>query len=66
MNTELAPHQKKVLIVAALAELVLKGYAAWDLMHRPKEQVRGPKPVWGLALLVNLFGPVAYLGFGRR
>lgn len=64
--TELTNRQKQVLLTVAAAELALKAYAAHDLMYRPAEQVRGPKALWGLALLVNLFGPLAYLGVGRR
>lgn len=65
-SRQLSQRQKAILGVAAILELCLKGYAAWDLAHRDSSGVRGPKFVWGPALLVNFFGPLAYLCFGRR
>jgi photosystem II stability/assembly factor-like uncharacterized protein len=62
----LSATQKRALGVAAVAELCLKAFAAHDLAHRPAAEVRGPKIAWALALAVNLLGPLAYLGLGRR
>lgn len=62
----MSTRKRNSLIAAALAELTLKLAAAVDLHRRPAEQVRGPKRLWALLLLVNLFGPLAYFGFGRR
>ena len=37
-----------------------------DLVRRPAEQVRGRKAIWAVGLLVQPFGPIAYLGWGAR
>lgn len=63
---QLTPRQKQLLGLFAAGELLLKLFAARDLRRRPAELVRGAKPLWGAALLVNLFGPLAYLAWGRR
>ena len=50
-------------------EAGMKIAALIDLAQRPREDVRGPKPVWAIALaLVNSGGllPVVYLLRGRR
>ena len=57
-------------LVLAAAPLVTVGsllslFALIELVGRPVERVHGPKLVWGLALLVIVIGPLAYLWFGR-
>ncbi|MFD1375365.1 PLD nuclease N-terminal domain-containing protein [Micrococcus antarcticus] len=37
-----------------------------DLYKRPAEQVKGPKPAWAAASMINFLGPIAYFAFGRR
>jgi len=52
------------LIPLVLLQIVLMVVALVDLIRR--ERTRGPKWVWALVIVfVNLFGPVAYLLFGR-
>ena len=61
--------------VALLAILMLRGALARKLrlfcanpdliVERGAEQVDGPKLAWGLALLVNWIGPIAYFTKGR-
>jgi hypothetical protein len=52
------------LIPLVLLQIVLMVVALVDLVRR--ERTRGPKWVWALVIVfVNLFGPVAYLLFGR-
>jgi hypothetical protein len=52
------------LIPALLVQFILLIVALIDLMKR--ENTRGPKWVWLLViLLVNIFGPIVYLLFGR-
>ena len=48
-------------------DLLLIGYALWDLL-KPDRRVRGDnKLVWGLLIvLVSTFGPLIYLLFGRK
>lgn len=64
--SELSGIQRTAIVGLAVFELVLKGIAARDLKRRSPADVRGSKLLWAPLLLVNFFGPVAYLGFGRR
>lgn len=64
--SELTPTQKKVVVAVGIAEMALTTWCARDLKGRPKELVRGPKLLWGPALSVQPFGPLAYLVWGRR
>jgi uncharacterized membrane protein YhaH (DUF805 family) len=53
------------LVPVILIELVLIVIALVDLARR--EHTRGPKWVWVLVIVfINLFGPIAYLLFGRE
>jgi hypothetical protein len=53
------------LIPVVILQGVLMLVALIDLLRR--ERTRGPKWVWLLVILfVNLFGPIAYLMFGRE
>lgn len=63
---ELSSTQKRVVVVAGVVEVAMT-LAAWrDLATRPASTVRGPKPAWALAVLVQPVGPVAYFALGRR
>lgn len=54
-----------LLIPIILIELVLLAIAFSDLLRRKK--VRGQKWAWALAILfIQIFGPIAYLIFGRE
>lgn len=64
--SDLSPVQRKAVVAAAAAELVATTWAARDLRKRPASDVRGPKLLWGAALVVQPFGPLAYLTLGRR
>jgi hypothetical protein len=53
------------LIPILLLELALLVIALRDLILH--ERTRGPKWVWVLVIvLINIFGPIAYLLFGRE
>lgn len=61
------PRQRRGAIIAlASVELALTAAAAADLVRRPADLVRGPKPLWWLAIFVQPVGPVAYLAWGRN
>ena len=47
-------------------QTTLLAIAAVDLARRPAAAVNGRKPWWGLGLLVQPIGPIAYLLRGRR
>lgn len=63
---DLGPGQRKAVVAGGAAELVLTTWALRDLLSRPAAGVRGPKALWGASLVVQPFGPVAYLALGRR
>lgn len=64
--SDMTPMQKKVVVVAGLAEVVLTTWCLRDLKARPAELVRGPKALWVPAMSVQPVGPIAYLVWGRR
>ncbi|HYP72767.1 MAG TPA: PLDc N-terminal domain-containing protein [Microbacterium sp.] len=52
--------------VLAILQVTFAFLAFWDLAHRRADEVRGPKPAWIPAILVNWIGPAAYFVFGIR
>ncbi|WP_214468249.1 PLDc N-terminal domain-containing protein [Microbacterium flavescens] len=65
-KTEISPGGRAALGVLGLVQAVFAFLAFWDLAHRDAEEVRGPKPVWIPAILVNWIGPASYFLFGIR
>lgn len=63
---ELPVWQQAGILALGAVEVVLTTKAAIDLVRRPRAQVRGPKTLWMLGFSVQPFGPIAYLGLGRR
>jgi hypothetical protein len=63
---ELTAPEQVGAVLLGLVQLAFAFLAAWDLAHRPADQVRGPKPAWIPALLINWLGPAAYFAFGIR
>lgn len=66
---ELSPRTRRLIVIGATFEGVLKVAALVDLARRPAGEVRGSKPRWAAAIvLVNSLGavPIAYFGYGRR
>jgi hypothetical protein len=60
----LSPRVRRAVVLGAAGEGALKVMALIDLARRPPKQVRGPKPLWAIALvLVNSAGalPLYYL-----
>jgi hypothetical protein len=63
---DLTPRQRAVIIAGATVELAITTVALVDLARRPKRLVRGRKRFWLTSFVVQPFGPIAYLAFGRR
>ena len=63
---DLNSKRKKLVVLVSLAQVALTAAAYRDLAKRPAEEVDGPKFVWGIALLVNWIGPIAYFAKGRK
>ena len=67
--SDLSERTRRLLIITAVAEGLLKLAALIDLKRRPASQVRGPKWLWATVLaVVGSAGilPVSYFVFGRR
>ena len=67
--SDLSEGTRKLIIVTAVAESILKGAALIDIKRRPADQIRGPKWLWvPVVTLVNSLGivPISYFVFGRR
>jgi hypothetical protein len=66
--TELSGRTRKLIVVAATAETILKVVMLVDLWRRPAAQVRGSKGLWAATALVKSAGlaPLTYFSFGRR
>jgi hypothetical protein len=65
----LSERTRNLLFTAAIAEGCLKVAALIDLKRRPPSQIRGPKWLWAVVVvIVNSFGavPLSYFAFGRR
>jgi len=66
---DLSERTRKLIIVTAVAETILKATALIDIKRRPASQIRGPKWLWApVVALVNSAGlvPISYFLFGRR
>ncbi|MBJ8341253.1 PLDc_N domain-containing protein [Antrihabitans sp. YC3-6] len=62
---DLSPAAQSGISILAISQLAL-AIAAWvDLARRPAEEVRGRKPLWAAAIVVNFVGPIAYFRWGR-
>jgi hypothetical protein len=67
--SDLSEGRRRVLIVAAVAEGILKLAALIDIRRRPASQIRGPKWLWAsVVTVVSSAGvlPLSYFLFGRR
>jgi hypothetical protein len=64
--SDLGPTQRRAIVIGGAVEIVLTGLVLRDLQRRPSAGVRGPKAAWVLGCVVQPFGPLTYLAFGRR
>ena len=64
--SDMTPTQKRIVVVAGVAEVALTTWCLRDLKQRDAAMVRGPKALWAPALSVQPVGPIAYLVWGRK
>ena len=67
--SDLSEGTRRLIIVTAVADSILKGVAILDIKRRPANQIRGPKELWvPVIAVVNSAGvvPISYFLFGRR
>lgn len=58
--------QRRLIALGAVAELAMTAVAVTDMLRRGSAGVRGRRPAWLASFVVQPFGPLAYLAFGRR
>ena len=63
--SDLSPAEHRAIIAGGVAEIALTAWALRDLSRRPAASVRGPKAAWVVSFVVQPFGPLAYVLFGR-
>ncbi|MFL6138969.1 MAG: hypothetical protein ACJ74O_14395 [Frankiaceae bacterium] len=66
---DLSERTRRLIILGAATEALLKVAALADIARRPTDQIRGRKAVWAAAVvLANSAGavPLAYFRYGRR
>lgn len=63
---DMSGRQQTMILVATSIELALTATAAVDLWRRPKSDVRGPKALWAVCLVIQPIGPIAYLAAGAK
>ena len=64
--SDLSPQARTGIVIVAAVEAVLTTTALRDLHSRNSSEVKGPKFLWRLALLVQPVGPIGYLLLGRK
>ena len=64
--TDLSSPQRVAMVVGAVVQLALLTAAQVDLGRRAADELRGPKAMWRLVVLINFVGPIAYFAFGRK
>ena len=67
--SDLSERTRTLIIVAAVADSMLKAAALIDIKRRPASEIRGPKWLWApVVTVVNSAGvvPISYFAFGRR
>jgi hypothetical protein len=67
--SDLSERNRRLLVITAVGEGILKLAALIDLKRRPASQVRGLKWLWATVLaIVSSAGvvPISYFVFGRR
>ena len=67
--SDFSERTRRLIIITAVAEGILKVAALIDIKRRPANQIRGPKWLWApVVAVVNSVGivPISYFVFGRR
>lgn len=64
--SDLTPGQRAGVVIGGMVQFALMVLAQRDLSRRPAGEIRGPKALWRVAVLINFVGPIAYFVFGRR
>ncbi|MBE7700677.1 PLDc N-terminal domain-containing protein [Oerskovia sp. Sa1BUA8] len=63
---EFSGRKKALMVVVSLVQISLTVAGYRDLAKRSADEVEGPKIAWGVAMLANWVGPIAYFAKGRK
>lgn len=63
---DLSPVARLCLGLLGVVQVAFAFLAFWDLAHRDRRSVVGPKPVWVPVILVTWIGTASYFLFGIR
>lgn len=58
--------ERATIVAGAVVHVALMGLAQVDMCRRPESEIRGPRWLWRLIVLINFVGPVAYFTIGRK
>jgi hypothetical protein len=64
--SEYSPGARAAIVVGAAVEAIVTAIALRDIIHRSRDDVRGPKLLWVLGCFVQPVGAPLYLLAGRR
>ncbi len=64
--SELTAAQQSAILVGAIIQFSLLGFALADISRREPAQIRGSKAMWRAIVFVNFIGPISWFLFGRR
>jgi hypothetical protein len=64
--SELSGGKRASIVVASIVQIALTVAGYRDLAKRSADEVEGSKLAWGVAMLVNWVGPLAYFAKGRK
>ncbi|MFE4463556.1 PLDc N-terminal domain-containing protein [Oerskovia sp. NPDC056781] len=64
--SEFSGRKKALMVVASIVQVSLTVAGYRDLARRSADEVEGPKLAWGVAMLANWVGPIAYFAKGRK
>jgi hypothetical protein len=63
--SDLPTPAKAGIVAAGTVQLALLFAAQVDITRRSADQIRGPKRLWRVIVLVNFLGPLLYFTIGR-
>jgi len=64
--SDLTVSQQSAIVVGAIIQFSLLGFALADINRREPAQIRGSKAMWRAIVFVNFIGPIFWFLFGRR
>ena len=63
---DMSPLQRAATMALGAVQIALLAAALVDIRRRPRDEIRGPKPLWTALSFINFAGPIAYFTLGRK